>query len=676
MKTFKTLILVLILTFALTGCVSKPQADVVPPTFSGTHDITYFIGDDAPNYLLDVTATDSVDGDVTANITVDDSLVDLTTPGIYTLTYHVSDESNNSISTSVSVLVIETNTSDDTTPPLIIGASAMTYTIGDTLPNLLSGLYAYDSNDGDLTNQIVADDSLVDYNVAGVYNITYTVSDEAGNAFSITVEITVVDPNQNAFVDQLNIYYLNDFHGAILEDGSDMGLAKIGNLILDEENNHPDNTIFIGGGDFLQGTLISNYFDGSSTMDVFNHLGLDAFTIGNHEFDWGIDVVTNFRDPSSGSLQVDFPLLGANIFYEGTHTRPDFIDPYTVIERGNLKIGVIGVMGSGLESSIANSRITGYYFDDPVYWTAYYAEQLRTVEHVDVVLAEIHDNGVSSGYNQQMSALTGDQRIDAVFNGHSHSTYAQYITRTGVRLPYLQSGSSGTNLGKVTLTLNENKQVTEAYVENMTSSSDARLRTANAAIESLIQTYVAQIEPLLNEVIITSGEYMSTSALTNYMAELIRLASDSDVGFHNSGGTRDYISSGEDITVAKLYSIFPFDNRIKTTYLTGAQIKAFMNSTYGSYNSTRVPNMVFEDDVYYKAATNDYVFDSPTNPFVTGINTEDTGILIRDVLEQVLRNQALTYDYFYLSNPIVLKAASMHDVYIVLPKKEDLFVQI
>ena len=169
---------------------------------------------------------------------------------------------------------------------------------------------------------------------------------------------------------------------------------------------------------------------------------------------------------------------------------------------------------------------------------------------------------------------------------------------------------------------------------------------------------------------------MSTAALTNYMAELIRLASDSDVGFHNSGGTRDYISSGEEITVAKLYAIVPFDNRIKTTYLTGAQIKAFMNSTYGSYNSTRVPNMVFEDDVYYKAATNDYVFDSPSNPFVTGINTEDTGILIRDVLEQVLRNQALTYDYFYLSNPIVLSASSVHDIYIVLPKKEDLFVQI
>ncbi len=676
MKTFKTLLLIFVLIFLLVGCDTKNPADLVPPSFSGTHDITYYIGDDAPDYLSGVTAYDSKDGDVTTNITVDDTLVDLTTPGVYALTYHVFDSDGNSISTPVSVLVIDSGNTADTTPPMIMGTSAMTYQIGDPLPDLLLGVYAYDSKDGNLTDQIVVDDSLVDYQTAGLYHITYSVSDEASNSFSVTIDITVVDPNVTAFIDQLNIYYLNDFHGAVLEDGSDMGLAKIGNLLLDEETNHPDNTIFIGGGDFLQGTLISNYFDGSSTMDVFNHLGLDAFTVGNHEFDWGIDIVTDYRNPSSGSLQVDFPLLGANIFLDGTQARPDHIDPYTIIERGNLKIGIIGVMGQGLESSIANSRITGYYFDDPVYWTAYYAEQLRTVEHVDVVLAVIHDNGVASGYNQQMSALSGDQRIDAVFNGHSHSTYAQYITRTGVRLPYIQSGSSGTNLGKVTLTLNESKEVTAAYAENLTSSSDSRLTQTNATIDALIQTYVSQIEPLLNEVIITSGEYMSTSALTYYMAELIRLASDSDIGFHNSGGTRDYIANGEDITVAKLYAIFPFDNRIKTTYLTGAQIKSFMNSAYGSYYSTRVPNMVFDDNTTYKVATNDYVFDSPSNPFVTGTNTVDTGILIRDVLEQVLRNQALSYAYFYLSNPIVLSASQTQDVFIIQPNNDELWANI
>jgi len=633
-----------------------PFIDLTPPVLSGTQDITYTIGDDQPNFLEGITAIDAVDGNVTMYITYDASNVDFLIPGEYMVTYTASDGSGNLISETISVIVIDSQSIEDIIPPIIIGALQLNYAIGDEIPDLLEGLTASDTVDGNLTNQIIVDDSLVNYDAVGVYTITYSVSDAAGNTASITINIIVQDETVITDIDYLNIYYLNDFHGAILEDGSQMGLSKIGNLILDEKAYHPENTLFIGGGDFLQGTLISNYFDGASTIDVLNQMQMDAFTIGNHEFDWGFDIITDFRNPSSDSIQADFPLLGANIFYDGTQTRPDNIEPYTIIEKGNLKIGIIGVIGLGLESSIATSKITGYYFDDPVYWTAYYAEQLRTNDNVDVVLAIIHDNGISSGYNQSMSSLTGNQKIDAVFNGHSHSTYAQYITRTGVRLPYIQSGSSGTNLGKVTLEFDALKNVTQAYAENLTPSSDSRLTNDNLSIDAVIETYYSQVEPLLTEVIIKSGAYMSISSLTFYMAELIRLASDSDIGFHNSGGTRSSIMNNQDITLGTLYQIFPFDNVIKTTYLTGAQINVYMSSSYGSYYNTRVDNMVFEDSVYYKAATNDYVFDSTYNPFVTGINSEDTGILIRDVLEQVMRNQAEIYDYFFLTNPIVLSA--------------------
>ncbi|MBU1141787.1 MAG: DUF5011 domain-containing protein [Firmicutes bacterium] len=677
MKKLKLLILIFIFTLSLVGCqTNNDPKDLVPPNFIGTKDITYFIGSDEPNFLDGISATDSIDGDVTSNITYDDSEIDLTIPGIYTLTYYVSDSSNNQISTSVSIIVIETVVIEDTTPPLIIGVSPITYYLGDTEPDLLDGLVAFDPEDGTLTDEIVVDDSEINWVEIGIYNITYSVTDSAGNMYVITVQVTVRDLEQESNPDYLNIYYINDLHGAILEDDEQMGLSKIGNLILNEKYVSPMNTLFIAGGDILQGSLISNYFNGSSTIDVLNQMELDAFTIGNHEFDWGFDIITNFRDFSSGSMQAAFPLLGANIFYEDTITRPTNIDAYTVIEKGNLKIGIIGVIGSGLESSIATSRVTGYYFDDPVYWTSYYAEYLRTVEEVDVVLAVLHDNGISSGYNQSISALTGNQRVDAVFNGHSHSTYAQYITRTGTRLPYIQSGSSGSDLGKVTLEFDDMKNVTYASAENLTASSDSRLTLSNPSIDSVIETYVTQIEPLLNEVIITSGDYMSQVDLTYYMAELIRMASDSDIGFHNLGGTRAYISSGQDITIATLYQIFPFDNKIKTSYLTGAQINAFKNSSYGSYFSTRDENMVFEDNVYYKAATNDYVFDSPSNPFIYGVDLEDTGILIRDVLEQVMRNQALIYESFLLTHPIVLSSTPRIDVMLYYPKKNSELIYI
>lgn len=676
MKKIKLIFLFFILALIFAGCDTATPKDLVPPSFIGTKDITFFIGSDEPDFLDGISAIDSIDGDLSATITYDDSDVDLSTPGVYTLTYIVSDLSGNEIHTSVSIIVIQETIVIDETPPFIFGQTDITYYLGDEEPDLLSGLVAYDPEDGNVTDQIIVDSIGLDLTTIGIYTITYSVSDAVGNRYEVSIQLTVMDLEQLNSPDYINIYYINDFHGAILEDEDQMGLSQIGNLVLNEKAVSPMNTLFIGGGDILQGSLLSNYFNGSSTIDVLNEMQMDAFTIGNHEFDWGFDIITNFREPSSQSIQADFPLLGANIFLEGTTTRPDHVDAYTIIEKGDLKIGIIGVMGLDLEYSIATSKITGYYFADPVYWTEYYAEQLRTVEGVDIVLAVIHDNGVSSGYNQAMSSLTGNQRIDAVFNGHSHSTYAQYITRTGVRLPYIQSGSSGTSLGKITLTLDESKNVTEAYAENLDGSTDARLTENNAEIDAVIETYYSQVELLITEPIITSGAYMSTTALTYYMAELIRMASDSDIGFHNSGGTRAPLMNGQVITIGTLYEIFPFDNKIKTTYLSGAQINAFKNSTYGSYYSTSEPNMVFEDNLYYKAATNDYVFDSEVNPFIYGSDSEDTGILIRDVLETVLRNQKEAgYDFFYLDNPIVLGQVTTIKFSLFIPNK-NIFDQI
>ena len=106
----------------------------------------------------------------------------------------------------------------------------------------------------------------------------------------------------------LNIYYLNDLHGRILPDGSSMGIANIANLILDAKDQDPEHTIFLAGGDMLQGHVISNYYTGASVIDILNHMDLDAYVVGNHEFDWGIDQVLQYFD-GTNELQAQYPFL-------------------------------------------------------------------------------------------------------------------------------------------------------------------------------------------------------------------------------------------------------------------------------------------------------------------------------------------------------------------------------
>ena len=106
-------ILILLVTisslFVLLGCIGE-EKDVVPPTIHGAKDITYYIGRPQPNYMTGVTASDHIDGDLTDMILVDDSLVDLTSPGFYDLFYRVKDLSGNETVVKISVIFIKLST--------------------------------------------------------------------------------------------------------------------------------------------------------------------------------------------------------------------------------------------------------------------------------------------------------------------------------------------------------------------------------------------------------------------------------------------------------------------------------------------------------------------------------------------------------------------------------------
>jgi len=634
----------------LTGCEDEPSSkDMVPPTISGTHDFTHTIGDEQPDYLKDVTAHDLSDGDLTDRMTVDDSAVDLLVAGIYDLIYRVRDFDGFESTMTVQVIVLEEKLEPNTTRPLFLDFQDFTHTIGEETPDYLETIRAYDAEEGYITERITYDDSDVDLETEGTYDLTYTVADSFGNQASKTVKVLVIESSLPS-LSSLNIYNINDTHGAILANGSEMGLSRIGNLIIDEREEKPEETVFIANGDILQGTLISNYFFGEAAIAALNAMELDAFVLGNHEFDWGLEVVNEYFNPDTEGLKAEFPLLGANVFYKGTREIPAFIDPYTVVTKGELEVGIIGLMGYGLESSIATSRIADYEFGDPLVEAAYYSEYLRVEEGVDVVIVAIH--GANDAFNQAVGDLSGNAYVDAVFNGHTHRAYTRFESRTGVNMPVIQSGANGEYVGHLHLDLTDGV-VTGYQAANLNANSDARLNQSSAIVDEVIAPYLEVVEPLLTETIITAGEYLGRGDLTTYMARLMRTVTDSDIAFHNSGGTRTDVYAYEAMTMSTLYQIFPFDNRIKTVYLTGLEIKGLLADSHYAYHDIRA-GLTFIDDERYLVATNDFVFDDTSEPFIYGVDPVDTAILIRDVFYDVLVELALTEDYFYLDSPILL----------------------
>ena len=253
----------------------------------------------------------------------------------------------------------------------------------------------------------------------------------------------------------LKVLMINDYHGALEVDANgDKGIARIGHWMKTEKAKSDQDTLLLATGDMFQGTAVSNYYRGRPVIEAMNTIGFDAMTIGNHEFDWGIETLLAYQDGNLANGEAQFPFLSANIFERATDTPVTWAQPYTIVTRGSLRIGIIGVIGPTLTDSIATSISTPYQFKNPVPLVAQYATYLRSTEAVDVVFASIHD--ANDSVNSQLAGLAGLERIDGIMNAHSHQSYTKTLSGSNGRtVPAIQSGSSGSYVGELVYKIND-----------------------------------------------------------------------------------------------------------------------------------------------------------------------------------------------------------------------------
>ena len=446
-------------------------------------------------------------------------------------------------------------------------------------------------------------------------------------------------PIQPDKLDYIDFYYINDLHGAIEPSDGELGMAYIANYISQRRLENPS-LFLLAGGDMLQGSALSNYYQGLSTIHLMNLMGFDAMSLGNHEFDWGLETVTQYFDGNQNNGEAAFPLLAINAFKKGTKDLPEHILPYTVIERGGYKVGIIGSIGSKLESSIAYSRVEAYEFNDPFSDIKETTKYLREHDKVDVVVVMAHDFDESLNYN--LANLTGLESVDVVFTAHTHQYKLDSINNTII----IQSGANGQYLGHVRLDM---KNRNNSIYENLYYHED--FNTPDLIIQNQIDMYKLETDDYFNTTIIQNGSSIDKYTLTYWLADLMKIKTNADIALHNFGGTRDSLNSNEAITLGRLYDIFPFDNIIKTVYLSGSEITRYINNN-SDYNAYSTDITCFESNKLYKVATNDYVFDYPLNPFTSGTNQENTGILLRDMVQSELELQAIIYSKFSINNPI------------------------
>ena len=260
-------------------------------------------------------------------------------------------------------------------------------------------------------------------------------------------------------VKQLVVLHTNDTHSCVMPINpnlADTAMADRGGylrrvaMIKEERKQNPALLLF-DSGDFSQGSPYYSLFKGDVEVGLMNEMKYDAATIGNHEFDFGIDnMVRLFK-------MAKFPIVCANYDFTGTELA-NIVKPYVIIKRDGLKIGVFGVCPE-LKGLVSTANYGCIKYEDPIQKANETAEILKKKEKCDVVICLSHLGWDIDGIDDT-ELIPATRNIDLVLGGHSHTYFKQlqYLNNLdGKPVGDDQNGKSAIYVGKMTLDIVKNK---------------------------------------------------------------------------------------------------------------------------------------------------------------------------------------------------------------------------
>lgn len=253
---------------------------------------------------------------------------------------------------------------------------------------------------------------------------------------------------------KLMILHTNDTHSQVEPTekstlkNSDMGgyARRMGEINLIRKQNK--NVILVDAGDFSQGTPYFNFYNGRIEVDAMNKMKYDAVTLGNHEFDNGIDTLSTILKNAR------FSVISSNYDLSKTPLAK-LVKPYIVLHKNGLKIGIMA-LDVNPKSLIIENNYKGLTYNDPIEVANDISALLKKQEKCDVIICLSHlgsDSTSSTVNDYEIAHKT--RYIDVIIGGHSHSTITDTTQKNAAGKPIViaQMGKSGLYLGKVELEL-------------------------------------------------------------------------------------------------------------------------------------------------------------------------------------------------------------------------------
>ncbi|MCF7886141.1 MAG: bifunctional metallophosphatase/5'-nucleotidase [Candidatus Marinimicrobia bacterium] len=461
--------------------------------------------------------------------------------------------------------------------------------------------------------------------------------------------ILIINCERDKNTTTATIIHWNDFHAANLPykptyknpQGFKVGgYANVAGYIDSLREVYP-HAVTMNAGDDFQGSPVSSITKGKSQILILNALGLDVFTLGNHEFDYG------FKKLRKNIKLAEFPIVASNIFVKESGKL--MVPPYKILQSGATKIGVIGVMLETLKSSSLPKNVKEIEVVEARDQVQKYADSLESKVDLTVVLSH-------QGFYPDSILATQLDKVDAIIGGHSHTWLTKPVEVNDILI--CQVGSRGERLGVINARVDtiNNRVINYDYEYIRTILGRVKPdQKVNKVVDSLDALIAARMDRQIS--------YLQTdwtrssrgeSNIGNWFTDAIRERFNTDIAFQNSGGIRKGLSAGP-ITERDIWEICPFDNTVEIISVKGdtltqmirwriehprdllqtSGMKRIYNGQTDSLLKVIINGQPIDPDQTYTIATNNYITGHSQRFFgfsAAELQIEHTGIVGRDVL--------------------------------------------
>lgn len=400
---------------------------------------------------------------------------------------------------------------------------------------------------------------------------------------------------------KIKIVQTTDEHGAIFPyDFTDQktinnSLAQIYSYIKQEREKKDQEFVLLSGGDILQGTPAVYYYNFEKTnephlyADVMNYMQYDAGAVGNHDIETGHSVYDRFK------TEINFPWLAANALDK--NAGQPYFKPYTIIERREIKIAVLGLITPHIPNWLPEKIWEGIEWEDMIESAKKWIKIITEKEKPDLMVGLFH-SGVDYTYgnqdketfkNENASKLVAQQvpGFDIIFVGHDHRGWNfKEKNSLGEEVQILGATSSArdVSVANCTLTFDNtskhwNKEIIGEIVESKNYLPDNEFMKKFSLQYDEVKKYVSRPIGNFEQMMSARESIFGDAAFTDFINTIQLELTGADISFTAPLSMNAKIDKGE-ILVGEMFKLYRYENLLYTVELSGKEIKNYLEYSY------------------------------------------------------------------------------------------------